>query len=380
VRGATDRVVLSRTAVAAVAVAFALMGTVGAAYGPLLEHLARRFAISLPVAGASLSVHFTGGLLGVVVAMRAMEKVSGRASVSAGGGCMGLGCAAVAIASTWPAFLAGVFLIGVGWGVLEIGLNQLVAHSEGPRRAALLNALNAAYSAGAVASPILVATYAQGHLALLYAGAAVVAVALIPAAGGISGRLPVAGGAARRPGLLIGIFVCAFVLYVSVEAGTGGWMTSHLESIGVQSDGAAKLTSGFWLALAVGRLLITLVPPSVPEPAIVLAGAAVATVALLAAWIGIVTPWAYIVTGLAIAPIFPTGIVWLAKLRPDDARATSWLFPAATVGGIAGPGAIGLVVGRFGVSWAPLVLAVAAVGCLSAFWLARQSTQAAVAA
>jgi fucose permease len=309
-----------------------------------------------------------------------MEKISGRIWVSTGSAFLGLGSAAVALAPTWPSFLAGVFVIGVGWGVLVIGLNQLVAHSAGPRRSALLNALNGAYSAGAVASPILVANYGQGHLSLLYAGAAVVAVALIPAAAGISGRLPVVVGPAQRSGLLIGIFVCAFVLYVSVEAGTGGWMTSHLESVGVQSAGAAKLTSGFWLALAAGRLLITLVPASVPEPAIVLAGSAVATITLLGAWSGIATPWAYILTGLALAPIFPTGIAWLARLRPDDARATSWLFPAATVGGIAGPGAIGLVVARSGVSWAPLVLAVAAAGCLSAFWLARQSARAAVTA
>jgi fucose permease len=377
---ATDRVVLTKASLAAMAGSFALMGMLGAAYGPLLEHLARRFAISLPLAGASLSVHFTGALLGVLVAMRAMERVSGRATITAGSACMGVGCAGVAIAPTWPAFLAGVFVIGAGWGVLEIGINQLVAHSEGRRRSALLNALNGAYSAGAVASPILVATYGEGHLAVLYAGAAVVAVVLIPAAAGISGRLPVAGTAARRPGLLIGIFVCAFLLYVGVEAGTGGWMTSHLESIGVQSDGAAKLTSAFWLALVAGRLLITMVPASVPEPAIVLAGSAVASVLLIAAWIGIATPWAYIFTGLALAPIFPTGIAWLAKLRPNDARATSWLFPAATVGGIAGPGAVGLVVAQFGVASAPLVLAVAAVGCLSAFWMATRSTQTAAAA
>jgi fucose permease len=262
-----DRIAISATSVAAMAATFALMGMLGAAYGPLLEHLTRRFAISLPVAGASLSVHFTGALLGVLASMRAMEKISGRIWVSTGSAFLGLGSAAVALAPTWPSFLAGVFVIGVGWGVLVIGLNQLVAHSAGPRRSALLNALNGAYSAGAVASPILVANYGQGHLSLLYAGAAVVAVALIPAAAGISGRLPVVVGPAQRSGLLIGIFVCAFVLYVSVEAGTGGWMTSHLESVGVQTAGAAKLTSGFWLALAAGRLLITLVPASVPEPA-----------------------------------------------------------------------------------------------------------------
>jgi MFS transporter, FHS family, glucose/mannose:H+ symporter len=362
------------------AATFALMGTLGAAYGPLLEHLAHRFAISLPLAGASLSVHFTGALLGVLVSMRAMEKISGRRSVTAGTACLALGCAGVALAPSWPAFLAGVFVIGIGWGSLVIGLNQLVAHSEGRRRSALLNALNGAYSAGAVASPILIASYGQAHLALLYAGAAAIAVALIPAAAGIAGRLPVGGGPASRPGLLIGIFVCAFALYVGIEAGTGGWMTSHLESVGVQSGAAAALTSVFWLALAVGRLLITLVPASVPEAAIVLTGSGVATVTLLAAWLGIAPPWAYILTGLALAPIFPTGIVWLARLRPGDARATSWLFPAATAGGAVGPGAIGLAIAEFGIGSAPLVLALVAAGCFSAFWLASRPALAAAPA
>jgi fucose permease len=355
------------------------MGMLAAAYGPLLEHLAHRFGISLPVAGATLSVHFSGGLLGVLVSIRVMERVSGRVSVTAGTAALGLGCVGVALAGTWPAFLGGVFVIGLGWGTLVIGLNQLVAYSEGPRRSALLNALNGAYSAGAVAGPIVVAGLAEVHLALLYGGAAVIALVLIPAAAGISGRLPVAANPARRPGMLIGIFVGAFALYVAIEAGTGGWMTSHLESVGIRSGVAAALTSGFWLAVAAGRLLITLVPASVPEPAIVLAGAGVATVTLLAAWVGIARPEAYILTGLALAPIFPTGIVWLARLKPCDARATSWLFPATALGGIVGPGAIGLVVARFGVGSAPLVLALVAAGCLSAFWMATRTTPRAAA-
>ena len=349
------------------------MGMVGAAYGPLLEHLTRHFAITLPVAGASLSVHFTGGLIGTLVSMRSMTKLSGRASVMGATAVLGAGCAAVALAPTWPAFLGGVFVVGLGWGSLVIGLNQLVAHSEGARRSALLNAVNAAYSAGAVASPILVTAYAPHHLSTLYLCAAVVALALIPTAVGIDGHLPVAiSTRAPRKRALIAIFVGAFVLYVGVEAGTGGWMTSHLESIGLQTRNAAALTSGFFLALAAGRVLFALVPPSVSEPVIVLTGAGVASVTLLAASIGGLAPWAYVATGLAIAPIFPTAIVWLAKANPGDTSATSWLFPAAALGGIAGPGSIGLVIAAFGVRWTPIVLSVVAAASLGAFLLARR--------
>jgi fucose permease len=166
-----------------------------------------------------------------------------------------------------------------------------------------------------------------------------------------------------------------FALYVGVEAGIGGWMPSHLESVGWQSVAAATLTSGFWLALATGRLLAALVPARVPESAIVIAATAAAAVALLCALVPAVAPVAYIVAGLAIAPIFPTGIVWLAKLRPGDARVTSWLFPASMVGGAVIPGGIGALIARFGIGLAPAILSLVAVGCLTAFSLVRRAPQ-----
>jgi len=349
------------------------MGVIVAAYGPLLEHLTRRFGVSLPVAGSTISIHFGGALIGVLVAMRAMEKLSGRLPVMVATGVVSLACLAIAVAPTWPAFVVAVFVMGLGCGVLVLGLNQLVAFSEGSRRTALLNALNGAYSAGAVTGPILVAALAGEHFSLLYIGGAAVALALIPVAFGISGRLPVSTGRPGRPEMLVLVFVVAFVLYVAVENGTGGWMTSHLESAGLPSRDAAAYTSGFWLALVTGRLLMTLVPSRVPASAIVLVGSAVAAVSLFAASVGAVAPWAYLVTGLAIAPIFPTGLLWLARLRPGDSRATSWLFPAASLGGVAGPGAIGLVIAGFGVGWAPVVLGFVAIGMLLAFSLAKRS-------
>ncbi len=366
-----DRIVLSGRVLPAVAATFLLMGALAAAYGPLLEHLSRRFAISLSVAGGVLSAHFAGALLGVIVSMWTTERVPVRLSVTVSLGCLGAGCAGVALATSWPAFLAGVFVIGLGFGALDIGLNQLVAHSEGPRRSSVLNALNGAYGVGAVAGPILISTLSEKHLALLYAGGAVVATVLIPAVAGISGRLPFTPRKpAGRPGLLVGTFVIAYVLYVAVETGVGGWMTSDLESVGQRSVVAATLTSGFWLAVALGRLLVALVPPRVPESMIVITGSAIAALALAVALVGPAAPFAFIVTGFAIAPIFPTGIVWLAKLRPGDSLATSWLFPAAMVGGAIVPGGIGVVIARFGVGWTPAVLSALAIGTLGAFLMA----------
>jgi FHS family glucose/mannose:H+ symporter-like MFS transporter len=375
-----DPVILPKTALAAIAATFLLMGVLAASYGPLLEHLVLRFGISLPQAGSVFSAHFAGALIGVFVSMWGMERVSGRMAIWAALGCLVAGCAVVALAPSWPTFLAGVFVIGLGFGGLDLGLNQLVAHSEGPRRSALLNALNSAYGFGSVAGPILISRLSQDHLTALYGSAAALAVGLIPAAAGIQGRLPVAprnsnhGGdaraGARRGGILVAIFLVAFVFYVGVETGVGGWMPSHLESVGLRSLEAASVTSGFWLALAIGRLLAALIPDRVPPSAVVISGSAIGSVALLVALSGQAAPIAYIVTGFAIAPIFPTAIVWLAKLRPGDSRATSWMFPATMVGGGIIPPAIGIAIAWFGIAWAPAILSAVAVMTLGAFLLA----------
>src|SRR4029077_12825515 len=258
-----DRLLLNKAALAAIAACFLLMGALAAAYGPLLEHLTRRFDISLPVAGEVFSAHFAGAFIGVLGAMWAMERIAGRVSIWVALGCLSAGCVGVALANSWPPFLGAVFVIGLGFGGVDIGLNQLVAHSEGPRRPAVLNALNGAFGFGAVAGPILISRFGADHLAMLFIGAAVLAIALVPAAAGIEGRLPVvARTGGGWPGLLVGIFLVAYVFYVGLEIGVGGWMTSHLESVGLLSLDAASFTSGFWLAIAVGRILAALIPDS----------------------------------------------------------------------------------------------------------------------
>jgi MFS transporter, FHS family, glucose/mannose:H+ symporter len=367
------RVLFSAPAVAGIAGSFLLMGVVVSMYGPLLLVLTHRFGVGLPVAGSVISVHFATSLAGVLIAIRTLTRRPGRETFAAGLAVGGAGCVLAAFAPTWPLFLVGIAVIGLGFGSLIIGLNQLVAYSEGKRRTALLNGLNGAYSGGAVIGPILVAAFAAQHFSLLFAIAGVASVVLVLPAFGVSGRLPVDTSAPRRPGVLVWIFIVAFVFYVGIEVGAGGWMASHLESNGLSSNAAATATSAFFLALVTGRLLSTLIPASVPEWAVVITGSAVASVALLAASLPAVAVGAYVVTGLALAPIFPTGISWLARMRPGDSRATAWLFPAASVGGTIGPGLIGIVIARFGVGWAPVVLAGVAVLMTGTFFLARRS-------
>src|SRR3989475_3628404 len=183
----TTRVALSRGSIAGIAATFLLMGMIVAGYGPLLEHLIRRFGVSLPVAGATISVHFAGSLPGVLIAMRSFEKLPGRVTVMIATAIVSFGLVIIAIAFVWPAFLLGVFIVGLGFGALVLGLNQLVAYSDSRRRTALLNALNGAYSAGAVGRPILVAAVARQHFYSLYLVFAAVWISIVSGPSGHPG-------------------------------------------------------------------------------------------------------------------------------------------------------------------------------------------------
>jgi FHS family glucose/mannose:H+ symporter-like MFS transporter len=361
-----------------VAVTFLLMGALAAAYGPLLEHLARRFRLDLPTVGGVFGAHFGGALVGVLVAMWTLERVPARIALWAGVVLLGLGCAGVALATSWPALLAAVSVIGVGFGALDLALNQLVAYSVSARRSALLNVLNGAYGIGAVVAPILVSAAGDRHALTMYAAAAALAAGVLFPLRGVSGRLPGPAGGTGTAGAagwsaLVALFAAAYVLYVGTETGTGGWMATHLEALGYPSTAAARLTSGFWLALAVGRLAVAPLTLRVREPVIVLASTALAAAALLAALAAPAAPAAYVVAGLAIAPIFPTGIVWLARLNRSP-RATAWLFPASMAGGVLVPAGIGVAIGRLGVVWVPPILAAVALGTLAAFAAAARTS------
>src|SRR6185312_7574429 len=154
---------------------------------------------------------------GVLIALRTFERIPARVNVMVATAIASVGLAVIAPANVWLLFLAGVAIVGFGFGVLVLGLNQIVAYSEGARRAALLNALNSCYSAGAVVGPILVATFAAQHFSALYLVLAGVWILVIPLGAGIDGLLPGSSGASGWPGALVLIFIVAFVLYVAIE-------------------------------------------------------------------------------------------------------------------------------------------------------------------
>lgn len=173
---------------------------------------------------------------------------------------------------------------------------------------------------------------------------------------------------ATRAVLLLAAFVLVYVLHVAIETGVGGWEPTHLQALGHTAAAAATATSVFWLMLTVGRFAVAPISLRWP-PSMIVTWSCVAMAAFLGlATVPALAPYTYAGVGLAIAPIFPTGLAWLNRAVPSAAKAGAYVIAASMIGGVAFPPLLGGVIDRAGVSRLPLVLLLLAAICAGASW------------
>lgn len=373
----------SRPAAVASCVGFVLIGMLQALYGPAVPGLREEYGLSPSAAGLGLSLHFTGGVAGVLAFNAIHSRISNKALLGASYALMAVGGAGFAFAPNWPLALAAAFLGGLGFGGIDYGLNQLFAVGFGDRSTAMLNVLNAHFGIGAVLGPALIAWTGPDGYAYAFGACAVLAGALILCTGGVGSEAPAlsvenpaaTGGLLSR--VLIG-FLVLYILNVGVEAGVGGWEPTHLETVGYSATVAASATSVYWLMMTVGRFLVVPITLRYSPERILTVCAAGMTACLLLALIPGVAPWAYAGVGLFIAPVFPTGLPWLNRALPQAKRAGAWVIAASMIGGVAAPPLLGMGIESSGIRAVPWLLTVLSGASLVAtIWLIRLTRRSA---
>ncbi len=353
---------------------FILMGAVTSLFGPLLESFARHFHVSLPTAGAALSVYFVGATLGVLPGWLGLKRLQGRHVLTVALVAIAAGAAGATFSHSWPLFLASILFIGLGFGALDIALNTLIARTALAGRARRLSIGNGGYGVGAVICPLIIIGLGPSHFTALFGGLCVIGLVLSTMNGGVHApplhtealqheitKLK----AQRRP--ILFTFVVAYVLYVAVETSSSGWMATQLHGIGYSQSIGSLVTAGFWCGLAAGRLAGGPLYHWLSDTKLVLGGLFLATALCLLAAIDPVAPVAYVLLGLIIASIFPMGLIWYTKLCPHDSDGLSLLIFVMMLGGVAGPGLVSLLVSHFGVRVVPFTLASYAVLDLAVF-------------
>ncbi|MGH9029213.1 MAG: MFS transporter [Acidimicrobiales bacterium] len=378
-RAGTDpsRVSFDRLSIVGAALTFTVLGAVESVYGPLLQAIHGRFDVSVPVAGITLTVHFIGVLVGVVAAMFLVRRIQGRWLMTGASLLVACGCGAIALARSWPEFACGVAVTGVGFGILDLLLNQLLSRTSARGRATRLTALNGMFGFGALVGPLLVDWLTPRRFSTLFGAFAVAALVITLTPRGLVAA-PIGSAVAnedRRSGwrehaiaralgverrsLLVG-FLLGFVVYVAVETSVSGWIAVHLHAVGYPTSVGALVTAGFWGGMTVGRFAASWLGRFVSERVFVLGGLALALALSLAARSAAVAPDLYPMIGLMLAPVFPMALSWYTKLEPSSAHGVSLLVVGSAVGGMIGPATQSLAVSNLGLGVVPTVTALLA--------------------
>jgi fucose permease len=362
-----------------------MIGALTSFYGPLLPYLETRFGVPRTTAGAVLAADFGGSLVGVSWAIWGARGLAQRNRLLIALAAVAAGTGAVAGVSRWWLVLAGVAVAGFGFGILDFSLNRLFADAFDHGRGAMLNLLNAMFGVGAVIGPLLVAALAKRHMSWLFAGTALVAIAVAPLIARARTTPAAADTAAPAdttvpakstapadsavppddtvPMVALGrlsrrawLFTVAYLLYMGAEGGVSGWAPTHLKALGYSPAFADATTSAFWLCLTASRFLVVPVALRVSSRIIVLTGIGATAVVLVFALAKPAAPYAYAVAGLTLGPVWPTGLAWLSE-SDTDSGAVGYLIAASMLGGAVLPYTTGWIIQQAGVRAAPAVLA-----------------------
>jgi fucose permease len=220
-----------------------------------------------------------------------------------------------------------MFFLGIGGGIIVTGANALTSDVSSARRATALNLVNLFFGLGGLITPFLAANilkrsvlrlcYTIAGVSLL--GAIVQLMAPIPGPTGAQSFVfsqmgPVLG----RPALLVlGLIV---FLYISCEVGVWNWLPQHLIAQGIPESRALNVLSlGFALGLLVGRMAVAPVLLTVPAITVTMAtGGAIAITSFLLLYAKSANmAWLLaFLTGVSMAPVFPTALSIVADAFP----------------------------------------------------------------
>jgi fucose permease len=281
-----------------------------------------------------------------------------------------------------PSFVVLVclaFLLGLGSGAVDSGLNAYAAAAFGPRH---MNWLHAFFGFGVALGPLIMTAVLQsGHswrwgYAIVAASQILLAIAFgvrVKAwndrAGDTGSGAPADAVRSRDTLTLPAVWVGAlsFAIYVAIEMGAGLWAFLLLtEGRGLGVVAAGVCVSAYWGSLFVGRIVFGLVAERIGSRTVLTIGLAgmVAGAALLA----LPAPAAVAVAGLmligfAAAPVFPLMTLTTAdRVGAAHAdRAIGLQIGAAGLGGAVIPAGIGKIMDAYGVHWLGAALLVAAI-------------------
>ena len=329
--------------------------------------------------GMIVSAHFTGSVVGIL-SQTWLEKLLGtRLRLSLCGALLALGCLGIALSPSWILVLISALILGLGFGGIDVSINNLFSSGYGERGAAMSNIVNALFGVGAILGPILIGLTPGNYgipflLTMLFS---LVVLGLFFSSLDLDAHIVKNESSSAKNAVPINIpvlsgFLLLFWTYVLVEVGAASSETTHLvQAFSWTEQNTAFVNSLFWGGLALGRVLIAPFTTRFSPSSIVLGSALLVAASLSLTSIGVIAPVAYTLAGIACGPIFPTGFVWMSKALGGSLANASIVIASANFGGVATPYVIELLSGK-NIQRLPIAYLIVAVLMIASIFLIQR--------
>lgn len=349
-------------------------GVVLTTLGASLPVVIERFGIDKTEAGALLALVSLGVLAGSMSFGPIADRRGYKGMLLVAFAAIVVGLEAVALAQTLTMLRVALLVIGVAGGMVNGGVNALVADVSGRERDAALTFVGAFFGVGAAGVPLLLATLSDAlpFAGILAASGAFVCVPLIVTA---RAKFPdskqphgfplVEARRLLRDPLLLLIGALLF-LESGVETMTGGWTpTFFVDELGVPLRRAPMFLAIFWSGLLLGRLALSVVLRSVRASRVVIvsiAGATAGSMLLIASRSVTVGGIGVFMMGAGFAATFPVmfGVVG-ERFAHLSGTALGVVMAMALTGGMLLPYVTGVVASANGLRAAFVIVPVALV-------------------
>ena len=364
------------------------LGMVAAVIGPSLPDLARQTHVQLKQVSLLFTAINLGYLSGALVSGRLYDRRAGHPMMAVALIVMAVLVSLVPAAPQLALLVLVIYIVGSAQGCLDVGGNTLIVWLHREKVNPFMIGLHLFWGVGTFLSPIFIA---QANLITGYYawGYWLIAILVIPVVLMLM-RTPSPVAPHKEPGAsalpptnwtLVILFMLFYLAFVGAEGAYGGWIYSYAVATNIATDTmAAYLTSAYWGALALGRLISIPLSLRFRSITLLIADLVGSLVGLGLAVFGGGSPpmiWlATIIMGASVATLFPVTLSFASEVITVTGKFTSLVFVGASTGGMLLPWLIGQFFETAGPQFAMLIMLVDmifAVGIFAVLYLKKRT-------
>jgi MFS family permease len=381
-----------RSHAATALVLFAGLGFHVGLWAVLIPDLAEAADLRPATLGACIALVSLSGMASLLAGGPISDRVGRRPVAVAGAGGLAVAFVVLAAIGPWPVLVAGLALLGISGGLLDLAANATGSDYERAHATHAMTGLHGAFSGAAAAGALVAALVLEAGgdfrdaflitAGLLAAQAVAAARAPLPPRAAPAPLPPHFGGRLwRLPGVALGLGLAGvcFLGDGMLEGFSSLYLRGELDS-GVLLGGGA--IAAFHLASLAGRIAGARQIRRRGERAVVMAaglGAAVAMTVTVTAPSPPVAAAGLLAVGASLAPVVPTALSVAGRAAPERAGQAVSLVATAGYGAfVAGPAIVGVLADATSlrVALAPVVASALAVTVLAARLPRAPSTRA----